>query len=277
MFEGTDRFQMSKLPYYKMYPADFDNDANVRAMDDRDKGFYIGCLHHSWHNDMTIPADLAQLAEEMHRTEAYVRSRWVKVGKCWAPVPGRPDRLMNPRLSREYGLALESWEKRSRAGSKGGRPKKQPESIGLSEEKQPESIGCTHAYGSVSVSEFSSPEDPEYSGNGKSLALTKISPPDFAKRVSAMVDAWKYPSSNLQVVQQTAASIVAEGADFDVVESGIYELVAWNHSRGWKNRDRLVDVLTMGAWQPNRLPSHAPKIPTTSNDSQNVVRNMKRS
>jgi uncharacterized protein YdaU (DUF1376 family) len=79
---------MAKAPAFQWYPKDCDTDENVRAMDDREFGFYMRCLNHAWLNG-GLPADLNELARVIGRPKGYVEKVWARVGKCFVEDAGR--------------------------------------------------------------------------------------------------------------------------------------------------------------------------------------------
>lgn len=95
-----------KAPAWQWYPKDCDTDENVRGMDDREFGFYVRCLNHSWLNN-GLPSDLSELARVMGRTRKYVDSVWKRVGRCFEPdddgrLRNRKQESLRRRLQ-EYG------------------------------------------------------------------------------------------------------------------------------------------------------------------------------
>lgn len=95
---------MAKAPSFQWYPKDCDTDENVRRMDDREFGFYMRCLNHSWLND-GLPGDLAELARVMNRPAAYVKRLWGRVGRCFDLSDGRyrnPKQEVQRMTVREY-------------------------------------------------------------------------------------------------------------------------------------------------------------------------------
>lgn len=97
-----------KLPYYPMYPKDFDTDENVRSMNDTEIGFFVRCLNHSWNNG-SIPENLDDLARVMHSPLGYVKKLWVKIGRCFVQAV-EPGRLVNVRQEEERAeAAVKSW------------------------------------------------------------------------------------------------------------------------------------------------------------------------
>jgi uncharacterized protein YdaU (DUF1376 family) len=100
----------NKLPYYSMYPSDFDTDEKVRGMTDEEVGFFVRCLNHSWING-SIPADLDELARILQRDSKYVHRVWRRVGRCFVSPIDQQDRLVNPRQEEERALAEQKSEK----------------------------------------------------------------------------------------------------------------------------------------------------------------------
>jgi hypothetical protein len=84
-----------KAPCFQWFPKDCDTDENVKAMDDREFGFFIRCLNHSWLN-RGLPAALPDLARVMGRGLRYVERLWERVSRCFQPDP-QTGRLVNPR------------------------------------------------------------------------------------------------------------------------------------------------------------------------------------
>lgn len=73
---------MAKPPAFQWYVKDAATDEKVRAMDDREYGFYMRCLEHSWLND-GLPGNLEELARVLNRPARYVKQVWERVGLCW--------------------------------------------------------------------------------------------------------------------------------------------------------------------------------------------------
>ncbi len=106
-----------KLPYYPLYPSDFDADENIRGMDDAELGFFIRCLNHAWMN-RGLPAD----PEEIDRVIPGRRAKpfadtWPRVSRSF--VPSSDGRLINPRQESERqeantkaSVALENIQRR---------------------------------------------------------------------------------------------------------------------------------------------------------------------
>lgn len=109
-----------KLPYYTMYPSDFDGDENVRAMDMEELGLYLLCLNHAWING-GIPDDIDELARVLKHPSGKIRKLWIRVQKCWQPNE-TPGRLVNARQEKERTKATDKRKKCSDAvGTRYGR------------------------------------------------------------------------------------------------------------------------------------------------------------
>lgn len=65
-----------KLPYYKMYPQDFDCDETVRRLSLSGLGVYVKLLNYSWVND-GLPEKLRDIAQ-------VIGVRWGAFEACWA-------------------------------------------------------------------------------------------------------------------------------------------------------------------------------------------------
>jgi uncharacterized protein YdaU (DUF1376 family) len=91
------------LPYYSMYPKDFDSDDAVRAMEDSELGLYIRCLNHSWIND-GLPADPEEIRRRFRDPPNEFARKWKRVELCF-PVAADGKRR-NPRQERERAQAI---------------------------------------------------------------------------------------------------------------------------------------------------------------------------
>ena len=99
-----------RLPYYSMYPKDFDTDAKVRGMEDSELGLYIRCLNHSWVND-GLPADPEEIRRAFRDTPKAFSQKWSRVETCF---PLADDgRRRNPRQEKERAQALDKSSKAS--------------------------------------------------------------------------------------------------------------------------------------------------------------------
>lgn len=92
------------LPYYSMYPKDFDADKHVRAMEDCEIGLYIRCLNHAWIND-GLPADPEEIRRLFRDNPKDFTKKWGRVEPCF---PVTEDGLRrNPRQEKERREATE--------------------------------------------------------------------------------------------------------------------------------------------------------------------------
>lgn len=103
----------SKPPAFQWYPKDCDTDEDVRAMDDREFGFYMRCLNHSWLNG-GLPNSLPEIARIMGRTPNYVKKIWERVGKKFAEREGR---LVNPKQETQRTTARDFVDSRTCAAN----------------------------------------------------------------------------------------------------------------------------------------------------------------
>jgi uncharacterized protein YdaU (DUF1376 family) len=92
-----------KLPYYKMYPNDFDADEKVRLLDCREAGLYLFALNHSWNND-GLPGDDGEVGKMLKVPIRDFRLAWPAVKKCF--VLCEDGRLRNMRQEDERVKAI---------------------------------------------------------------------------------------------------------------------------------------------------------------------------
>lgn len=106
---------LASLPYYKMYPREFDHDEKVRGMRIGDIGLYILCLNHAWSND-GLPEDPKEVSALVKVFGAEFKRSWIKVEQCF-PVSS-DGRRRNPRQERERCDANDKSEKSKDAANK---------------------------------------------------------------------------------------------------------------------------------------------------------------
>lgn len=99
---------MAKLPYYTLYPSDFDADERVRLMEDAELGLYLRCLNHAWLND-GLPEDPEEIRRLLRDTPNEFCMKWVRVSACF-PV-AEDGRRRNERQEKERAAALDKAEK----------------------------------------------------------------------------------------------------------------------------------------------------------------------
>lgn len=111
---------MAKAPAFQWYPKDCDTDEEVKAMNDREFGFYMRCLNHAWLNN-GLPSDLGEVARIMHRSRHYVEDVWKRVGKKFR-LEG--DRLVNGKQEEQRQAVREFKDgKAAELGRRGGKAK----------------------------------------------------------------------------------------------------------------------------------------------------------
>src|SRR4051812_15631649 len=89
------------LPYYTMYPSDFDADETVRVMSFAEKGLYLVLLNHAWVND-GLPEDPARVARVAGAGAEEFALLWPGVQACFPIADGR---RRNARQERERSKA----------------------------------------------------------------------------------------------------------------------------------------------------------------------------
>ena len=94
----------SRLPYYRMYPKDFDADERVRLMTMCELGLYIRCLNHAWINK-SLPNDITKIAKIVGEPIKNVKRSWPAVSRCF--VENESGALINERLEKERKWAIE--------------------------------------------------------------------------------------------------------------------------------------------------------------------------
>lgn len=99
----------AKLPFYSLYPSDFDQDEAIRGMTDEEVGFYVRCLNHAWINNGLPPEheEIERVIPGRRDHEAFERI-WKRVSRCWVLIhtQGGP-RLVNARQEDEREKAAE--------------------------------------------------------------------------------------------------------------------------------------------------------------------------
>jgi uncharacterized protein YdaU (DUF1376 family) len=108
------------LPYFPMYPTDFEADTSHLSM--AEDGAYNRLLRICWMTPgCSMPADEAWIMRRV-RAHSDEDKQAVKavLGEFFTIIKGR---YSNARLAREFAAASEAHEKRKKAGSKGGRAK----------------------------------------------------------------------------------------------------------------------------------------------------------
>lgn len=107
---------MCKMPFYKMYPADAETDANFRLMDFAERGFYWSCLNMSWING-GLPADPEDRARLLSAPRDLADRYWVRVGRCFVASPDGLT-MVNPRQERERAEVQTASERASQKAHK---------------------------------------------------------------------------------------------------------------------------------------------------------------
>lgn len=108
------------IPYFPMYPADFEADTSHLTLEE--DGAYNRLLRLMWMTPgCSLPNDPAWIARRMRVDfETFCRVISPLIEEFLTVKNGR---IISPRLRAEYEKADETYRKRSEAGKKGGRPK----------------------------------------------------------------------------------------------------------------------------------------------------------
>jgi uncharacterized protein YdaU (DUF1376 family) len=104
------------LPYYPMFPKDFDASEKVRVMTWSERGLYITLLNHSWLND-GLPVDPEHVRRVCGADRDEFAQMWPQVERCF-PVADE-GRRRNPRQEEERVKAVAKHAERSESGRKG--------------------------------------------------------------------------------------------------------------------------------------------------------------
>jgi uncharacterized protein YdaU (DUF1376 family) len=109
---------MANLPYYTLYPSDFDTDERVRLMEDDELGLYIRCMNHAWVND-GLPEDPDLIRRAFRDSVEAFSRKWVRVSECF-PI-ATDGRRRNSRQEIERQRAQEKVENAKERGKKGAK------------------------------------------------------------------------------------------------------------------------------------------------------------
>jgi uncharacterized protein YdaU (DUF1376 family) len=109
----------TKAPAYQWYPRDFAADEPVILMSLEEEGAYRRLLDHQWSHG-SVPADISQIAIICKNAPvARMRRMWGAIARCFEPLDGDPERLVNRRLERVRQEAERFRDTRSESGRLG--------------------------------------------------------------------------------------------------------------------------------------------------------------
>lgn len=91
------------LPYYSLYPKEFDADERIRSMDDAELGMFMRLLNHAWIND-GLPEDPEMVRRIFRYSAEEFSQKWSVVSACF-PVSG-DGRRRNRRQEEERSKAI---------------------------------------------------------------------------------------------------------------------------------------------------------------------------
>lgn len=117
---------MALLPYYTLYPQDFDCDEHIRMMDDSELGMFMRFLNHSWINN-GLPAATEDLQRLFRYAPDTFNQQWVRVSPCF-PISA-DGRRRNERQEQERLKAVEKTEQAKRAAKSRHAPAQRKQSV----------------------------------------------------------------------------------------------------------------------------------------------------
>jgi uncharacterized protein YdaU (DUF1376 family) len=243
------------LPYYPMYPRDFDTDGMVRAMEDSELGLYIRCLNYSWVND-GLPADPEEIRRAFRDTPEAFAQKWPRVEPCFPP--GEDGRRRNPRLEKERAQAI---EKSSKASANAKRSHSGRTADGQQAQQAQQSERSARASESVSVSDSPS-ESESVEGESAERGLQ----PSVAPILAELEEIYKaagapIPEKHLQTAAQLLISIEPEKR---MRVPAYCKWALWSDK--WPNPGKtkaLVNVLRDGDWDVELTPRTLPDAPVS--------------
>lgn len=100
------------------FGPDFRGSLKVQAMTWAEQGMYRHLLDLAWEN-LGLPADLEDLRGILKLSPEEFAAAWKKIGRCFAPHPDDPDRLINVRQEKERGIRASIRQKRADAAARG--------------------------------------------------------------------------------------------------------------------------------------------------------------
>ena len=236
--------QMTRLPYFRMYPKDFDTDENVRMLDLTETGLFVLCLNHAWIND-GLPADPEDIARALKIPN--LSKIWPRVSKCFYPDG---DRLRNKRQEEERSVAVAKSENNSRA-ARTPRERLANAERTLSERK-------SNAERTLSERlSFDVQHARARAGSGSGSGFVSEVSEDFSERFSI---AWSRHRKNRREETRdlVAQILIGNGVDWDVFDRAHVGYCEYWARHGWH-----VCPVSMLEWWRNGMPE-APQEPSAN-------------
>lgn len=100
------------------FGPDFRGSLKVQAMTWAEQGMYRHLLDLAWENQ-GLPSDLEEIRGILRLSPQEFAAAWKRIGKCFAPHPDDPERLVNERQEKERGIRASIKQKRLEAGQRG--------------------------------------------------------------------------------------------------------------------------------------------------------------
>lgn len=108
------------MPYFPIYAAETLADGRFQSWSCEERGAWLTLLCLCW-NDGDIPSSQTILGRLLHLDAVAMASAWSAIGDRFIEVPGKPGRLMSPRLEVERQKAENLSRKRALAGEEGAK------------------------------------------------------------------------------------------------------------------------------------------------------------
>ena len=137
---------MPEFPWFPFYPGDWFSSGRVKMLTLKEKGAYIDLLGYAWEsqdcmlsNDEGILKRLVSWDEAGLGAdeEAHDHNNFQRVLNCFKPHKKHPNKLYNPRLSKEWKLAHQRHDNFSQRGRQGAVKRWAKESQEVSPPPQP--------------------------------------------------------------------------------------------------------------------------------------------
>jgi uncharacterized protein YdaU (DUF1376 family) len=106
------------LPWFKIWAAETLSDERFSGWTMEERGAWFTLIVHAW-REGSIPSDQQSLGRLCHCDSQAMRALWSAIGDRFVEAPGKPGRLVSPRLERERDEGKERLQRAKEAGSSG--------------------------------------------------------------------------------------------------------------------------------------------------------------
>lgn len=229
----------SRLPYYRMFPKDFDSDENVRLMTMCELGLYIRCLNHAWVNG-SLPNDVTKIAKIVGEPLKNVKKSWPAVAKCF--TENEKGTLENKRLENERKWATEKSAKAKQSAEL--RHSQEPVVAGVSEDANALLRARARA-----ESESESESSPVFSVDG-GVGETPCDTLTFLRKFKARRGFKNPHKPDREYAERRLTELKLTESQVDEILDG-YEASDWGRKNGFPIRGVLKNPLSWIAPEPN--------------------------